>query len=63
MELDGKVWLKQEGKNFLGSGKARLLELIDKTGSISKAAKELGMSYGHYSTLLAQEKVDPPDER
>lgn len=45
MELDGKVWLKQEGKNFLGSGKARLLELIDKTGSISKAAKELGMSY------------------
>lgn len=26
-------------------------------------AKELGMSYGHYSTLLAQGKVDPPDER
>lgn len=26
-------------------------------------AKELGMSYGHYSTLLAQGKVDHPDER
>lgn len=26
-------------------------------------AKELGMSYGHYSTLFAQGKVDPPDER
>lgn len=26
-------------------------------------AKELGMSYGHYSTLLAQGKANPPDER
>lgn len=26
-------------------------------------AKELGMSYGHYGTLLAQGKADPPDER
>jgi molybdate transport system regulatory protein len=45
MELDGKVWLKQDDKNFLGSGKAKLLEYIEKTGSISKAAKELKMSY------------------
>lgn len=30
---------------------------------INDKAKELGMSYGHYSTLLAQGKVDPPDER
>lgn len=29
----------------LGPGKARLLELIEETGSISRAAKELGMSY------------------
>jgi len=29
----------------LGPGKARLLELIAETGSISRAAKELGMSY------------------
>jgi hypothetical protein len=26
-------------------------------------AKELGMSYGHYSTLLAQGNVKAPDER
>lgn len=26
-------------------------------------AKELGMSYGHYSTLFAQGKVKAPDER
>ena len=29
----------------LGPGKARLLELIEETGSISQAAKRLGMSY------------------
>lgn len=29
----------------LGPGKARLLELIEETGSISQAAKGLGMSY------------------
>lgn len=26
-------------------------------------AKELGMNYGHYSLLLSQGKVEPPDER
>ena len=30
---------------------------------IDRKAKELGMSYGHYSKLLEQGKVDPPDER
>jgi molybdate transport system regulatory protein len=29
----------------LGAGKVRLLELVAKTGSISKAAKEMEMSY------------------
>ncbi len=45
MELEGRVWLKTDGKSFLGSGRVYLLELIGKTGSISKAAKEMGMSY------------------
>lgn len=30
---------------------------------VNDKAKELGMSYGHYSDLLSQGKVDPPDER
>jgi molybdate transport system regulatory protein len=45
VELEGRVWLKTSGKSFLGSGRVHLLELIGKTGSISKAAKEMGMSY------------------
>jgi molybdate transport system regulatory protein len=45
VEIEGRVWLKTSGKSFLGSGRVYLLELIGKTGSISKAAKEMGMSY------------------
>ncbi len=45
MKLEGRVWLKESDKNFLGSGRVHLLELIGKNGSISKAAKEIKMSY------------------
>ncbi len=45
MELEGRVWLKEDNKNFLGSGRVYLLEMIEKTGSITKAAKEMKMSY------------------
>jgi molybdate transport system regulatory protein len=36
----------------LGPGKIRLLEAIDKTGSISKASRELGMSYARAWRLV-----------
>jgi molybdate transport system regulatory protein len=34
-----------EGERFFGPGRAELLKLIDETGSINKAAKQMGMSY------------------
>jgi molybdate transport system regulatory protein len=34
-----------EQRCSLGSGKIWLLEMIDRTGSLSKAAREMGMSY------------------
>ncbi len=34
-----------DGRPILGEGRAELLELIDETGSLSQAAKEMGMSY------------------
>ncbi|MGC9081289.1 TOBE domain-containing protein [Sulfurihydrogenibium sp.] len=40
-----EVYLDVDKKGYLGKGRVLLLELIDKYGSISKAAKELGMSY------------------
>ncbi|HTV41773.1 MAG TPA: LysR family transcriptional regulator [Candidatus Sulfotelmatobacter sp.] len=41
------------GKNIaFGPGKAELLEALDKTGSITKAAHTLGMSYMRAWTLI-----------
>lgn len=45
MQVQGRIWIKEKDKNFLGHGKIELLERIAKSGSISKAAKEMKMSY------------------
>ena len=34
-----------DGSTVLGEGRAELLELIDETGSLSQAARDMGMSY------------------
>jgi molybdate transport system regulatory protein len=43
--VDGRFWLDIEGKSFAGTGRIALLEQIEKTGSISGAARATGMSY------------------
>lgn len=45
LKADGRFWLTLDGKNFLGRGRAELLQRIRETGSISKAAKVMKMSY------------------
>jgi len=47
MEVKFKVWLQKEGEVVAGDGKVRLLKLIERHGSIQKAAQENGMSYRH----------------
>lgn len=42
------------GRPLIGEGRARLLELIDETGSISGAAKEMGMSYRYAWGVLRE---------
>jgi molybdate transport system regulatory protein len=44
-ELRVRCWVELDGKKFFGPGPARLLDLIDREGSIAKAAKQMGMSY------------------
>lgn len=44
-EIRIRCWVDIEGEKFFGPGPAELLQLIDETGSISKAAKSMGMSY------------------
>ena len=47
MEVKFKVWVQKEGEVVAGDGKVRLLRLIERHGSIQKAAQENGMSYRH----------------
>jgi molybdate transport system regulatory protein len=42
---NGRLWIEGPADRFLGIGRLELLEHIQATGSISKAAKEMGMSY------------------
>lgn len=44
-KVNGSLWLEGNGQRFFGPGPVELLELIDQTGSISQAAKKMGMSY------------------
>ncbi len=49
--------MKKDGKFLLSEGRARLLSLLKKHKSISKAAKEMGMSYRHaWGTIKKIEK-------
>jgi molybdate transport system regulatory protein len=45
LEPKSKVWLERAGRPVFGDGKARLLEQIDRSGSLAAAAQALGMSY------------------
>jgi molybdate transport system regulatory protein len=38
-------WIEWDGQSLLGPGRLRLLDLIAETGSISAAAREMGVSY------------------
>lgn len=45
MQAKLKAWMEVNGAVVIGEGRARLLALVDETGSINKAAKVMRMSY------------------
>lgn len=46
MQAKVKVWIDDgDGNLIFGGGKTQILEFIDETGSISEAAKKVGMNY------------------
>ena len=50
-----KVYLlDDEGQRFFGDGPCRLLKLVEETGSLRKAAAEMGMAYTKAMKLLKQ---------
>lgn len=44
-KIKSRIWIELNDKEFLGEGKVRLLKAIDETGSLSKAAKSINISY------------------
>ena len=52
MELKAKLWIEEDGLLVFGKGRAQLLRAIERTGSISAAAREMGMSYRHAWAML-----------
>ncbi len=47
MEIKSKLYIVEGEKHIIGDGKIKLLEAIEKYGSVNKAAKEFGLSYPH----------------
>jgi len=45
LNINGRFWLDKDGEVYLGGGRVELLKMIDKHGSMHKAAKEMKMSY------------------
>ena len=45
LELDGTIWLRAGDNNWGGHGRIALLSAIGQTGSITAAAKAVGLSY------------------
>jgi molybdate transport system regulatory protein len=51
-EVRGRIWLDGSEGTFLGHGRVALMEHIKEHGSITKAAKAMGMSYRHAWRLI-----------
>ncbi|MFP4608966.1 MAG: NUDIX domain-containing protein [Candidatus Aenigmatarchaeota archaeon] len=55
--MECKCMLKKDDEFIMGEGRAELLKLVEETGSISRAAEEMDMSYRHaWGTLRKMEK-------
>jgi len=57
VKIKSKFWIEVDGRPVFGRGKRCLLEAIDKHGSISRAAREINISYRKaWSHLNAMEE-------
>lgn len=51
-KIKSKIWIELNGKVLLGEGRVHLLKAIIDTGSLTKAAKSLNISYKKAWQLL-----------
>ena len=58
---NGRIWIDTPKGSFLGYGRVELLEKIQETGSIRKAALEMKMSYQQAWTFVKQMNESLPE--
>ncbi len=55
IQIRSKIWIEVQGKPVFGSGRRRLLEAIERTGSINRAAVDVHIPYrkawGHIAAM------------
>lgn len=51
-KIKSRIWIEANGHILLGEGRVRLLKAIDSTGSLTAAAKSIGMSYKKAWSLI-----------
>ena len=51
-KIKSRIWIEVDGNILLGEGRVTLLKAIEDNGSLSKAAKSLGMSYKKAWSLI-----------
>lgn len=56
LRIGGRVWVEKEAETYLAWGRVVLLERIEQCGSISAAARSMGISYRHAWLLV--EKIN-----
>ncbi|MCL4491901.1 MAG: winged helix-turn-helix domain-containing protein [Nitrospirae bacterium] len=57
MDIKSKLWIEIDGEPVFGRGRSMLLKAIDRHGSISRAAKEINISYRRaWSYIKAMEE-------
>ncbi|RSC92843.1 winged helix-turn-helix domain-containing protein [Tenacibaculum singaporense] len=61
-KIKSRIWIEVDNTTFLGEGRVRLLKSIKETKSLSKSARELGISYKKAWNLIdsVNKKADMP---
>ena len=54
LRISGRVWIEKGEATYLAWGRVALLEHIERSGSISAAARSMGISYRHAWLLVEQ---------
>jgi molybdate transport system regulatory protein len=60
LRVGGRVWVEKDGRTYLAWGRVVLLERIEQCGSISAAARSMGISYRHAWLLVEQTNALAP---